>query len=64
VAAFLEASLRQPTLGDREGLSQVASLQDWFQNRFTRVLLVGFAVTIGSSVASVFGVIWLLCVAL
>ena len=27
-------------------------------------LLVGFAVTIGSSVASVFGVIWLLCVAL
>lgn len=64
VAAFLEASLRKPTLGDREGLSQVASLQDWFQNRFTRVLLVGFAVTIGSSVASAFGVIWLLCVAL
>jgi pheromone shutdown-related protein TraB len=64
VAAFLEAWLRQPTLGDREGLSQVASLQDWFQNRFTRVLLVGFAVTIGSSVASAFGVIWLLCVAL
>ena len=64
MAAFLEASLRQPTLGDREGLSQVASLQDWFQNRFTRVLLVGFAVTIGSSVASAFGVLWLLCVAL
>jgi pheromone shutdown-related protein TraB len=64
VAAFLEASLRRPTLADREGLSQVASLQDWFQNRFTRVLLVGFAVTVGSSVASAFGVIWLLCVAL
>ena len=64
VAAFVEASLRRPTLADREGLSQVASLQDWFQNRFTRVLLVGFAVTIGSSVASAFGVIWLLCVGL
>ncbi|MEO8177608.1 MAG: TraB family protein [Deltaproteobacteria bacterium] len=64
VAAYVEASLRRPTLADREGLSQVASLRDWFQNRFTRVLLVGFAVTVGSSVAAFFGVIWLLCVAL
>jgi len=64
VAAYVEASLRRPTLADREGLSQVASLRDWFQNRFTRVLLVGFAVTVGSSVAGFFGVIWLLCVAL
>ncbi|HEU4577979.1 MAG TPA: TraB/GumN family protein [Polyangiaceae bacterium] len=64
MAAFLEASLRPPTVADREGLSQVASLQDWFQNRFTRVLLVGFAVTIGSKVAAACGVAWLLCVAL
>jgi pheromone shutdown protein TraB len=64
VAAYVEASLRRPTLADREGLSRVASLGDWFQNRFTRVLLVGFAVTMGSSVAACLGVIWLLCSAL
>jgi pheromone shutdown-related protein TraB len=64
VAAYVEASLRRPTLADREGLSQVASLRDWFANRFTRVLLVGFAVTVGSSVAAALGVIWLLGVAL
>ena len=64
VAAYVEASLRRPTLADREGLSQVASLGDWFQNRFTRVLLVGFAVTVGSSVAACLGVIWLYCSAL
>jgi pheromone shutdown-related protein TraB len=63
VAAFVEASLRKPTLADREGLSQVRSLRDWYQNRFTRVLLVGFAVTVGSRVAAVLGVIWLLCIA-
>jgi pheromone shutdown-related protein TraB len=64
VAAYVEASLRRPTLADREGLSQVASLQDWFRNRFTRVLLVGFAVTSGFAVARALGVVWLLCVAL
>jgi pheromone shutdown-related protein TraB len=64
VAAYVEASLRRPSLADREGLSQVASLRDWFQNRFTRVLLVGFAVTVGSSVAACLGVIWLYCSAL
>jgi pheromone shutdown protein TraB len=64
VAAYVEASLRRPSLEDREGLSQVASLQDWFSNRFTRVLLVGFAVTSGSAVARALGVVWLLCIAL
>jgi len=64
VAAYVEALLRRPTLADREGLSQVASLKDWFRNRFTRVLLVGFAVTSGAAVARAIGVLWLLCVAL
>jgi len=64
VAAYVEASLRRPTLADREGLSQVASLQDWLRNRFTRVLLVGFAVTGGFAVARALGVVWLLCIAL
>jgi pheromone shutdown protein TraB len=60
LAAFVEAWWRTPTLADREGLSQVASLRDWFQNRFTRVLLVGFAVSVGSSIAAGLGTLWLL----
>ena len=64
LAAWLEAKQRPPTLEDREALSKVASLRDWRQNRFTRVLLVGFAVTAGSATASLLGVFWLLLVAL
>lgn len=64
LAAWLEAKQRPPTPEDREALSKVASLRDWRQNRFTRVLLVGFAVTAGSATATVLGVLWLLAVAL
>lgn len=64
LAAWLEAKQRPPTLEDREALSKVASLRDWRQNRFTRVLLVGFAVTAGSALAALLGVLWLLAVAL
>lgn len=60
LAALVEAWWRTPTLADREGLSQVSSLRDWFQNRFTRVLLVGFAVTVASSIAAGLGTLWLL----
>lgn len=64
LAAWLEAKQRPPTLEDREALSKIASLQEWRQNRFTRVLLVGFAVTAGSALATLLGVCWLLAVAL
>jgi pheromone shutdown-related protein TraB len=64
LAAWLEAKQHPPTLEDREALSKVASLKDWRQNRFTRVLLVGFAVTAGSATAAVLGVLWLLALAL
>jgi pheromone shutdown-related protein TraB len=60
LAAWVEATLRRPTLADCEGLSQVASLADWRQNRFTRVLMVGFAASAGSALGAVFGTIALL----
>jgi pheromone shutdown protein TraB len=57
LAAWVEAALRRPTLADREGLSQVASLADWRQNRFTRVLIIGFATTVGSTLGAIVGTI-------
>jgi pheromone shutdown protein TraB len=60
LAAWVEATLRRPTLADCEGLGQVASLADWRQNRFTRVLIVGFAATAGAALGAVFATIALL----
>lgn len=60
VAAYSEAYWRRPNAGDSEGLSQVSSLADWFTNRFTRVLLVGFAATVGSALGAVAGAIFVL----
>ena len=60
VAAYSEAYSRRPNAGDSEGLSQVSSLADWFANRFTRVLLVGFAATVGSALGAVAGAILVL----
>ena len=58
-AAFLQARSRPPELADREALSQVSSLSEWYTNRFTRVLLVGFLTSIGSVAAAALGVLWL-----
>jgi pheromone shutdown protein TraB len=55
LAAWVEAALRRPSVLDCEGLSQVASLADWRQNRFTRVLLVGFAASVGSTLGALVG---------
>lgn len=55
VAAWVEAWLRRPGAADSEGLSRVSSFADWFQNRFTRVLLVGVAGTIGAVLGAVVG---------
>lgn len=57
LAAWVEALLRRPALADCEGLSQVASLADWRQNRFTRVLIIGFAATVGGTLGAVVGTI-------
>jgi pheromone shutdown-related protein TraB len=57
VAARVEATLRRPGVTDCEGLSHVASLADWRQNRFTRVLIIGFATTVGSTLGALVGAI-------
>jgi len=60
VAAYVEAWLRRPTLADCEGLSHVSSLRDFRSNRFTRVLIVSLAASVGSALGAAIGVIWLL----
>lgn len=57
LAAWVEAATRRPTVADCEGLSQVASLADWRRNRFTRVLVIGFATTVGATIGAVFGAV-------
>lgn len=59
-AAYVEAWLRRPMLSDCEGLSQISSLADWKRNRFTRVLTVAFATSIGSAIGAFAGVLWML----
>jgi pheromone shutdown-related protein TraB len=60
LAAWLEARWRRPTVADCEALSQISSLTDWRANRFTRVLLVGFATTVGSTLGALAGAITVL----
>lgn len=55
VAARVEAWLRRPGAADSEGLSRVSSFADWYENRFTRVLLVGVAGTIGAAIGAAAG---------
>jgi pheromone shutdown-related protein TraB len=57
VAAWVEATLRRPSVADCEGLSNVASLADWRKNRFTRVLIIGFATTAGATLGAIVGAI-------
>jgi hypothetical protein len=35
----------------------VASFADWRQNRFTRVLIIGFAVTVGCTLGAIGGAV-------
>ena len=46
-----------PGAADSEGLSRVSSFADWYQNRFTRVLLVGVAGTIGGVLGALVGAV-------
>jgi pheromone shutdown protein TraB len=56
-AALVEAGLRRPSVADCEGLSRIASLQDWRENRFTRVLIVGFAASVGATLGALVGTV-------
>jgi len=55
LAAWVEATSMRPTVADREALSHVASLADWRQNRFTRVLIIGFATSVGATLGAIVG---------
>jgi pheromone shutdown-related protein TraB len=55
LAALVEAWARPPTTADCEGLGQIASVADWRRNRFTRVLLVGFAASLGAFIGALVG---------
>jgi len=59
VAGLLEAWLRKPTVEDCEHVNDAAmSLRGIYSNRFTRVLLVAVATTIGSAVGGWVGATW------
>lgn len=49
-----EAYLRQPTVGDYEGLSQMNGLRDFWKNRVTRVLLVAALTNIGAMIGTTY----------
>jgi pheromone shutdown-related protein TraB len=56
-AALVEAWLRRPTVADNDGLSRIASLAEWRKNRFTRVLVVGFAAALGGALGALVGTV-------
>lgn len=60
VAACLEAWSRRPTVADCEALGQVASFRDFRSNRFTRVLLVSLAASVGAGLGAFGGALWVL----
>jgi pheromone shutdown-related protein TraB len=61
VAGLIEAWLRKPTVEDCERINEdVQSFKGFYKNPFTRVLLVVFAATIGSSLGAWLGLGWVL----
>jgi pheromone shutdown-related protein TraB len=49
-----EAWLRQPTVGDYEGLSKMRGVRDFWRNRVTRVLLVAALTNLGAMVGTTY----------
>jgi pheromone shutdown-related protein TraB len=59
VAGLVEAWLRRPTVSDCERISEdMLSLRGIYRNRFTRVLLVAVAATVGSALGAWIGATW------
>ena len=58
VVALLEAWLRKPTVEDCENIANIHSFKDFYRNAFTRTLLVGLAVTLGSALGAWIGIAW------
>lgn len=53
-SGLAEAWLRQPTVGDYEGLSKMQGLRDFWRNRVTRVLLVAALTNLGAMVGTTY----------
>ncbi len=60
ITGLVEAALRRPTIEDCENIQNVTTLKDWYQNRFTRVLLVVIFSSIGAAVGAFIGASWLI----
>jgi pheromone shutdown-related protein TraB len=59
VAGLVEAWLRRPTVADCERISDdMLTVRGVYRNRFTRVLLVAVAATIGSALGAWIGATW------
>jgi pheromone shutdown protein TraB len=60
VVGLVEAWARRPTVEDCENIHKdVQSFKGFFQNPFTRVLVVAAAATIGSAVGAWIGLAWI-----
>ena len=60
VVGLVEAWLRRPTVEDAERINEdVQSLKGLYKNRFTRVLLVAVAATMGSALGAWIGIGWI-----
>ena len=62
VLGLLEAWLRKPTVADCEDLPNVHTLKGFYQNKFTRVLIVAVLTTFGSAAGAWIGIGWLLTI--
>jgi pheromone shutdown-related protein TraB len=61
VVGLVEAWLRRPTVGDCERLREDAqTVRGWYRNRFTRVLLVSAAASVGSALGAWIGGTWVI----
>ncbi len=61
VVGLVEAWLRKPTVEDAENINvDVQSFRGFFRNRFTHVLVVVFASTLGSALGAWIGLGWVL----
>ncbi len=60
VSGLLEYLLRNPRIRDIENLnSDIISLKGWYRNRITRILLVFFLSSLGSSIGTMVAIPWL-----
>jgi len=52
ISGLVQAAVRKPRVCDVEGISAIAGLKDIYRNRISRILLVFFLSSLGSSIAT------------